>query len=69
MTTNLTIDDSSTDIIYSSNWAGQSSLEDPSKDRFFQSTYHSAQGDGASANLTFSGELSSAFASSIEFTR
>ncbi|KAL5528949.1 hypothetical protein ACEPAG_4923 [Sanghuangporus baumii] len=55
MTTNLTIDDSSTDIIYSSNWAVQSSIDDPNTDRFFQSTYHSAQGDGASANLTFNG--------------
>ncbi|KAL5490594.1 hypothetical protein ACEPAI_5428 [Sanghuangporus weigelae] len=55
MTTNLTIDDSSTDIIYSSNWAVQSSINDPNTDHFFQSTYHSAQGDGASANLTFSG--------------
>ncbi|KAL5533413.1 hypothetical protein ACEPAF_5189 [Sanghuangporus sanghuang] len=55
MTTNLTIDDSSTDINYSSNWAVQSSTDDPNTDRFFQSTYHSAQGDGASANLTFSG--------------
>ncbi|KAH8117653.1 hypothetical protein DFH11DRAFT_1038295 [Phellopilus nigrolimitatus] len=52
--TNLTIDDTSVDIIYSQNWAVQSA-QDPNTDQFFQSTYHSAQADGASANITFTG--------------
>ncbi|THH05148.1 hypothetical protein EW145_g5009 [Phellinidium pouzarii] len=54
MTTSLTIDDSSLDIIYSSDWAKQSN-DDPNADLFFQSTYHSAQADCASVNLTFTG--------------
>ena len=54
MLTNLTIDDISQDIVYSSDWATQLS-SDPDTDMFFQSTYHSAQADGASANITFTG--------------
>ncbi|KAI5119583.1 hypothetical protein M0805_006468 [Coniferiporia weirii] len=54
MATNLTIDDTSLDIIYSDDWATQSD-DDPDVDHFFQSTYHSAQANGSSANLTFTG--------------
>lgn len=57
MSTNLTIDDFSADIIYSNNWAIQAPSLDPNTDLFFNSTYHSAQADGATANLTFSGML------------
>ena len=54
MTTNFTIDDTSPDIVYSANWAAQTTA-DSSLDKFFETTYHSAQADGASANLTFTG--------------
>lgn len=52
---NLTLDDSSPDIIYSSNWAPQSFSNDLNTDKFFQSTYHSAQSSGATANISFTG--------------
>lgn len=55
---NLTIDDASSDITYSPNWATQTAL-DPADGSFFQNTYHSAQVDGASANLTFTGASAS----------
>ncbi|KLO19584.1 hypothetical protein SCHPADRAFT_817752 [Schizopora paradoxa] len=54
MPSNITIDDSSTDIVYSSNWAAVNK-NDPSLPEFFQSTYHGAQADEAYANLTFTG--------------
>lgn len=57
---NLTIDDVSRDILYSSNWSTQTTI-DPDDGAFFQSTYHSAQADGASANLTFAGASASPF--------
>ena len=53
---NVTIDDTSTEIIYSSerDWALQRST-DPNDTRFFSSSYHAAQVDGAIANISFTG--------------
>ena len=54
--TNLTVDDTSTDIVYSPDWLPQSA-DDQTAQRFFSSTYHAAQADGATANISFTGDL------------
>ena len=54
-TTNITLDDTSPTIVYSSNWAAQFSSNSSSISQFFGGTYHSAQANGATANLTFNG--------------
>ncbi|KAI0927743.1 hypothetical protein AcW1_005182 [Taiwanofungus camphoratus] len=52
---NFSLDDSSSPpLSYSGNWAIQSP-SDPDLSRFFQGTYHVAQANGATMNLTFQG--------------
>ncbi|KAK7679656.1 hypothetical protein QCA50_017368 [Cerrena zonata] len=52
---NFTIDDTSPQLIYSTGGWGVQSPSDAQKAQFFQGTYHAAQADGASMNMTLSG--------------
>jgi hypothetical protein len=53
---NVTIDDTSTNFVYSPDWLSQSQ-EDRGAASFFGSTYHAAQADGATANFSFTGDF------------
>lgn len=52
---NFTIDDTSPQLIYSTGGWGTQSPADTRSSEFFQRTYHAAQTDGASMNMTVSG--------------
>lgn len=51
---NYTLDDDSTLLVFSNGWGVQNS-QNPYLDQYFLQTYHVAQTDGASLNLTFPG--------------
>ncbi|TFY55205.1 hypothetical protein EVJ58_g8392 [Rhodofomes roseus] len=51
---NFTLDDDAGQIVYSSGWGVQSS-DNADLDEYFERTYHVAEQDGATVNLTFSG--------------
>ena len=53
MPVNLTIDDSSQDLDYSSGWTTQGN--DPGSANFFDLTYHAAAVNRSTVNFTFTG--------------
>ena len=51
---NFTLDDDASQIVYSSGW-GIQSPGSAALDEYFDHTYHVAEQNGASVNLTFTG--------------